>query len=64
MAGSGIDADNVAGLLALGISEIHASCSDATREDEEALIRLGFAHSQRITRVERVRALRQALDHR
>lgn len=64
MAGSGIDAGNVESLLALGIHEIHASCSDAVSDDDEALIRLGFAHSQRITRAERVRALRQALDYR
>jgi copper homeostasis protein len=64
MAGSGIDADNVGGLLALGLGEIHASCSVGIPEDDRALAHLGFSHPRSATDVERVRALRRALDHR
>jgi len=64
MAGSGVTAENVGDLLALGIDEIHASCSVCVPEDDRALADLGFAHPRRATEVERVRALRRALDHR
>ncbi|MGU3389864.1 copper homeostasis protein CutC [Sphingomonas sp. M1A8_2b] len=73
LAGSGIDADNVAAFLALGIVEIHASCgspvpvteaipgADAT--DRERLF--GFTTTrQRRTDVTRVRALKTVLSGR
>jgi len=64
MAGSGVAAENVGDLLVLGIEEIHASCSVCESEKDERLARLGFAHPRRVTEIERVRALRRALDHR
>lgn len=64
MAGSGVTAENAGVLLALGIEEIHASCSVGVSEDDRALADLGFAYPRRVTEVERVRALRAALDQR
>src|SRR3546814_19906818 len=43
MAGSGIDAGNVGRLLAIGIDEIHASCSPSRTSEYATLARLGFA---------------------
>jgi copper homeostasis protein len=62
MAGSGITAENVGALTAIGIREIHASCSAARMSDDEALARLGFAAPVADTRIERVRALREAIE--
>ena len=62
MAGSGITAENVGALTAIGLGEIHASCSETRTGGDEALTRLGFAAPVTNTRVERVRALREAID--
>lgn len=62
MAGSGIDAGNVAALLAAGVDEIHASCSSPRPSENAALHRLGFAATVPITDAGRVRALREAID--
>jgi len=63
MAGSGVRADTVAGLLDLGLGEIHASCSrPLPMPPDPALLRLGFAlASQAETNIEAVRALRDVL---
>lgn len=63
MAGSGIGADNAGALTAIGIREIHASCADTQAGDDAALARLGFAAPVAVTRADRVRALREAIDH-
>ena len=62
MAGSGVDAQNVAALRAAGIDEIHASCSMPRAGNNAALDRLGFAAEAPLTDVDRVRALREAID--
>src|SRR3546814_8859434 len=62
MAGSGIDAGNVGRLLAIGIDEIHASCSQSRTSEDATLARLGFAAPIPLTHADRVRALREAID--
>src|SRR3546814_12105319 len=64
MAGSGIDAGNVGRLLAIGIDEIHASCSQSRTSEDATLARLGFAAPIPLTHADRVRALREAIDQR
>lgn len=61
--GSGITADNVAGLLALlPVGQVHASCSTARTQDARA-VALGFTGPQRRdTDLAEVRRLRAALD--
>ncbi|HVJ00083.1 MAG TPA: copper homeostasis protein CutC [Sphingomonas sp.] len=61
MAGSGIDAANVGRLLAIGIDEIHASCSRSCVAEDAKLVRLGFAAPILLTQADRVRALRAAI---
>ncbi|RMB54550.1 copper homeostasis protein CutC [Sphingomonas sp. PP-CE-3A-406] len=70
LAGSGIDADNVAAFLDVGIVEIHASCGTIASDldevaDAEALARerrFGFTTAgQRRTDIDRVRALKAVL---
>lgn len=61
MAGSGINAENVDRLLAIGMDQIHASCSERHASEDPTLVRLGFAAPLRVTRAERVRALREAI---
>ncbi len=61
MAGSGIGAENVDRLLAIGVDEIHASCSQSHASEDPMLIRLGFAAPLPVTREDRVRALREAI---
>jgi len=61
MAGSGIDARNVGRLLAIGIDEIHASCSEPHITGDTALARLGFAAPIALTHSDRVRALHDAI---
>lgn len=63
MPGAGIDAGNVAGLLAaVPVGEIHASCSGPVAVAAQA-VDLGFAPAKRrVTSADRVRALRAALD--
>lgn len=66
LAGSGIDADNVARILATGIGEIHASCGSAAAETDTAEQdherRFGFAAPERRhTDAARVRRLKAAL---
>ncbi|HEU4958871.1 MAG TPA: copper homeostasis protein CutC [Sphingomonas sp.] len=63
MVGSGISPGNVGALTAIGIREIHASCSEARTSEDAALARLGFAAPVTVTQAERVRALREAIDH-
>lgn len=63
MAGSGIDAGNVAELVHVGIAEVHASCARSVVTDDDAAARLGFSPPTPVTQAERVRALRDALDH-
>ncbi|MCM8730314.1 copper homeostasis protein CutC [Hephaestia sp. GCM10023244] len=60
MAGSGIDANNVDRLLAIGIDEIHASCAHICRN--HTLSHLGLAAPRHHTSADRVRALREAID--
>src|SRR3546814_17160544 len=62
MAGSGIDAGNVGRLLAIGIDEIHASCSQSRTSEDATLARLGFAAPLPLPHAAPVRALREALD--
>ncbi|TPG42641.1 copper homeostasis protein CutC [Sphingomonas koreensis] len=62
MAGSGVNAGNVAALLATGVDEIHASCLVPRASDDATLDRLGFAAAVPITDASRVRALREAID--
>ncbi|MGN6375873.1 MAG: copper homeostasis protein CutC [Sphingomonas sp.] len=62
MAGSGVNADTVGPLLAVGIEEVHASCSEPYSRGGDGAPRLGFAATVPVTRAERVRALRDALD--
>lgn len=67
LAGSGIDASNVALILGTGIGEIHASCGVvsefASTHAELRERRFGFANADhRHTDIARVRALRARLD--
>jgi copper homeostasis protein len=63
MAGSGVRAETVAGLLDAGLREIHASCARPPPvQPDSALLRFGFASAgQTETGMEAVRALRRAL---
>ncbi|MGA1799433.1 copper homeostasis protein CutC [Sphingomonas sp. 4RDLI-65] len=66
LAGSGIDAGNVASILATGIDEIHASCGSVTAEngsaDDARERRFGFtAPGRRHTDAARVHALKAVL---
>ncbi|MEZ5796964.1 MAG: copper homeostasis protein CutC [Paracoccaceae bacterium] len=62
MPGSGIAAENAAGLAALGAADLHASCS-ATQSSPPHAVRMGFAPAtRRQTSADLVRALRQAVD--
>lgn len=62
MAGSGVNAGNVAALLTAGVDEIHASCSSLRPRNDVAIDRLGFAAEVPLTEVDRVIALRAAID--
>ncbi len=62
MPGSGVNPGNVALLKGLGITEIHASCSE-TKPVTGRVVEMGFAPSVwRQTDVDQVRALRKALE--
>ncbi len=61
MPGSGVTADNAAGLVALGVTELHASCA-APRPLAGLVVDLGFAPAtQRHTDAELVRVLKAAV---
>lgn len=61
MPGSGVSAANAARFAALGVSELHASCSVPATVDGE-VARLGFAGPDpRVTSADAVRALRAAV---
>ena len=63
MAGSGLDAGNVAALLrAVPVDEVHSSCSAPQKTQTEAAVALGFAAaSRRQTQADSVAALKQAM---
>jgi copper homeostasis protein len=61
MPGSGVTADNAPGLVALGVTELHASCA-APRPLAGLVVDLGFAPAiQRHTDAELVRVLKAAV---
>ena len=62
MPGSGISAENASEFLALGVAELHASCSTPVEPARGRLLDFGFQSSTaRRTDVAKVRALRQVL---
>ncbi|MDM7931875.1 copper homeostasis protein CutC [Tabrizicola sp.] len=62
MPGAGVSPANAAMLMALGVSELHGSCSVAVQTQGRA-VDLGFGPAeQRRTDADRVRALRHALE--
>jgi copper homeostasis protein len=65
MPGSGVSAENAAAFLALGVTELHASCSAPAVAIGGRLLDFGFqSGTARRTDVEKVRALKQAMSTR
>ncbi|MBI0473831.1 hypothetical protein D9601_00440 [Sphingomonas sp. MA1305] len=63
MAGAGVQADNVAALIAAtGIREVHGSASGAGRPEDEASSKLGFGPNPRLTDINAVARLRHVID--
>ena len=62
MPGSGVSAENAAQLLALGVTELHASCSTPVESAGGKLLAFGFEpDAARRTDAAKVRALRDAI---